>query len=145
MDLFIEKLVLKFGRNRSRNNEVMTILNIWWKKRRILLFAPWTPNFRIFWIIENGSCSSRWGKSNGVYPIEIGLDGSEHSLNGATEELAKFSSESGLKLNWEKTSSLFIGSQNSPDCSSNELLNKIKWVDEIKILRIYLLYAQRYQ
>ena len=28
MDLFIEKLVLKFGRNRSRNNEVMTILNI---------------------------------------------------------------------------------------------------------------------
>ena len=73
MDWFIEKLVLKFGRNRSRNNEVMTILNIWWKKRRILFLAPWTPNFRIFWIFENGSCSSRWGKSNGVYPIEIGL------------------------------------------------------------------------
>ena len=31
MDLFIEKLVLKFGRSRSRNNEVITILNIWWK------------------------------------------------------------------------------------------------------------------
>ena len=29
MDLFIEKLVLKFGLNRSRNNEVITILNIW--------------------------------------------------------------------------------------------------------------------
>ena len=28
MDWLIEKLVLKFGRNRSRNNEVMTILNI---------------------------------------------------------------------------------------------------------------------
>ena len=65
------------------------------------------------------------------------LDGSERSLNGATEELAKFSSESGLKLNWEKTSGLFIGSQNSPDYSSNELIKKIKWVDEIKILGIY--------
>ena len=50
MDLLIEKLVLKFGRNRSRNNEVMTILNIWWKKRRILFLALWTPNFRIVWI-----------------------------------------------------------------------------------------------
>ena len=27
--LVIEKLVLKFGRKRSRNNEVITILNIW--------------------------------------------------------------------------------------------------------------------
>ena len=58
MDLFIEKLVLKFGRNRPRNNEVITILNIWWKKRRMLFLAPWTPNFRIFLIFENGSCSS---------------------------------------------------------------------------------------
>ena len=73
MDLFIEKLVLKFGRNRSRNNEVMTILNIWWKKTANFILAPWTPNFRIFLIFENGSCSSRWGKSTGVYPIEIGL------------------------------------------------------------------------
>ena len=30
------------------------------------------------------------------------LDGSEHSLNGATEELNTFSTQSGLKLNWEK-------------------------------------------
>ena len=82
MDLFIEKLVLKFGRNRSRNNEVMTILNIWWKKRRILFLAPWTPNLRIFWIFENVSCSSRWGKSNGVYPIEIGLTVLEISMGG---------------------------------------------------------------
>ena len=65
------------------------------------------------------------------------LDGSERSLNGATEELAKFSSESGLKLNWEKISGLFVGSQNSPDYSCNELIKKIKWVDEIKILGIY--------
>ena len=48
MDLFIEKVILKFGRNRSGNNEVITILNIWWKKRRMLFLAPWTPNFRIF-------------------------------------------------------------------------------------------------
>ena len=32
---------------------------------------------------------------------------------------------------------MFIGSQNSPDYSSNELIKKIKWVDEIKILGIY--------
>ena len=30
-ELVIEKLVRKFGRNRSRNNEVITFLNIWWK------------------------------------------------------------------------------------------------------------------
>ena len=82
MDLFIEKLVLKFGRNRSWNNEVMTILNIWWKKWWILFLAPWTPNFRIFWIFENGSCSSRWRKSNGIYPIKIGLAVLEISREG---------------------------------------------------------------
>ena len=43
------------------------------KKRRILFLAPWTPNFRIFWIFENVSRSSRWWKSNGIDPIEIGL------------------------------------------------------------------------
>ena len=72
MDLFIEKLVLQFSLNRSRNNEVITFLNIWWKKA-IVIFGPWTPNLRIFGILQNGSCSSRWEKSNGVYPIEIGL------------------------------------------------------------------------
>ena len=32
------------------------------KKRRLIFFAPWTPNLRIFGIFENGSCSSRWEK-----------------------------------------------------------------------------------
>ena len=45
MDLFIEKLVLKFGRNRSKNNEVMTILNIWWKNGE---FYFWLPEPQIF-------------------------------------------------------------------------------------------------
>ena len=45
MDWFIEKLVLKFGRNRSRNNEVMTILNIWWKNGE---FYFWPPEPQIF-------------------------------------------------------------------------------------------------
>ena len=40
MDLFTEKLVLKFGRNRSRNNEVITILNNLWKKQQMLFLAP---------------------------------------------------------------------------------------------------------
>ena len=35
MDLFIEKLVLKFGRNRSRNNEVITISKHLLKKQRM--------------------------------------------------------------------------------------------------------------
>ena len=44
--LLIEKLVLNFGRNRSRNNEVMTILNIWWKKNGEFNF--WPPEPQIF-------------------------------------------------------------------------------------------------
>ena len=42
MDLFIEKYVLKFGRNRSRNNEVMKILNICWKNGEFY-FWPHEP------------------------------------------------------------------------------------------------------
>ena len=60
------------------------------------------------------------------------LDGSEHSLNGATEELNTFSTQSGLKLNWEKTSCLPLGSLNPPEHSNENIVNKIKWVDEIK-------------
>ena len=85
IDLLIERLVLKFGLNRSRNNEVITFLNIWWKKRRLLFLAPWTPNLRIFGIFENGSCSSRREKSNGVYPIKIGLAVLEISGGGEAE------------------------------------------------------------
>ena len=57
-----------FKKQRSHNNFKHLV-----KKRRMLFLSPWTPNFRIFWIFENVSCSSRWEKSNGVYPIEIGL------------------------------------------------------------------------
>ena len=49
MDSFIEKLFLKFGRNRSRSNEVMTILNIWWKNGEFY-FWPLEPQiFGFFW------------------------------------------------------------------------------------------------
>ena len=49
MDLFIEKLVLKFGLNRSRNNEVITSLNIWWKKTaNDIFFGPLNPKFSDF-------------------------------------------------------------------------------------------------
>ena len=48
MDWFIEKLVLKFGRNRSRNNEVMTILNICWKKTANFIFGPLNLKFSDF-------------------------------------------------------------------------------------------------
>ena len=47
MNLFIEKLVLKFGRNRSRNNEVMTILNIWWKNGKFYFWSL-NPKFSDF-------------------------------------------------------------------------------------------------
>ena len=40
MDLFIEKLVLKFDRYRSRNNEVITVLNIWWKNGDCYFWPP---------------------------------------------------------------------------------------------------------
>ena len=53
------------------------------KKRRLLFLAPWTLNLRILGIFENESCSSRWEKSNGVYPIEIGLTVLEISGGGA--------------------------------------------------------------
>ena len=49
MDLFIEKLVLKFGPNRSRKNEVITILNIVWKNCQ---FYFWPPEPQIFWFFE---------------------------------------------------------------------------------------------
>ena len=67
------------------------------------------------------------------------LDSCERSLLGATEELSKFSAQSGLRLNWEKTSCMFLGAGN-PQQSSNAVVNKIKWVNEIKILGIYFKY-----
>ena len=65
------------------------------------------------------------------------LDGSERSLIGVVEELSTFSAQSGLKLNWEKTSCLSLGSLNPPTCAENYLVNKIQWVEEIKILGLY--------
>ena len=65
------------------------------------------------------------------------LDSSERSIIGATEELSIFSAQSGLKLNWEKTSCLALGPLKTPELYNNSLVNKIKWVNEIKILGIY--------
>ena len=48
MDLLIEKLVLKFDPNRSRNNDVITFLNIWWKNGDFY-FWPLNSNFAYFW------------------------------------------------------------------------------------------------
>ena len=66
----------------------------------------------------------------------IFLDGSEQSLRGATEELTTFSAQSGLKLNWDKTSCLSLSPLTPPCESNNNLVNRLKWVDEIKILGI---------
>ena len=65
------------------------------------------------------------------------LDGSERSLIGVVEELSTFSAQSGLKLNWEKTSCSSLGSLYPPTCAENYLVNKIQWVEEIKILGLY--------
>ena len=48
MDLVIEKLVLKLGRNRSRNNEVITFLNIWCKNDDWNFWPP-EPQICEFW------------------------------------------------------------------------------------------------
>ena len=65
------------------------------------------------------------------------LDGSRRSLCGAAEELDEFSKQSGLKLNWEKTSCLPLGSLRPFDITTHPLVSNIKWVSEIKILGIY--------
>ena len=61
------------------------------------------------------------------------LDGSERSLNGVTEELNEFSEQSGLKLNWEKTSCLPLGSLNPPETPTDRSGGRgnIKWVNDI--------------
>ena len=64
------------------------------------------------------------------------LDGTERSLRGATEEISYFSTHSGLKLNWEKTACLSIGLQSSQETSTSDIVNKIKRVDELKILGV---------
>ena len=66
----------------------------------------------------------------------IFLDGSKNSMHGVAEELSEFSSQSGLKLNWEKTSCMPIGLLVPPEMSENSVVKKIKWVNEIKILGI---------
>lgn len=65
------------------------------------------------------------------------LDSTKRSLVGATEELSMFSTQSGLNINWEKTSCMFVGTSNAPDFVDDAPANKIKWVNEMKILGIY--------
>ena len=65
------------------------------------------------------------------------LDSSERSLIGATEELSEFSVLSGLRLNWEKTCCLALGSRIPQQLTNNVLVNRLNWVNEIKILGIY--------
>ena len=67
----------------------------------------------------------------------IFTDGSERSLNGAVEELTNFSAYSGLKINWEKTSCLPLGSLIPPESNDNVGEKRLKWVDEIKILGVH--------
>ena len=67
----------------------------------------------------------------------IFLDDSNQSLIGITEELSDFSEQTGLKINWEKTACLSLGSHNIPTAPNNNILQKIKWVSELKILGIY--------
>ena len=59
------------------------------------------------------------------------LDGSEGTISGAVEELTKFSQQSGLGINLEKTSCMAIGS--SPQNQTHEVL---QFVDELTILGI---------
>ena len=56
----------------------------------------------------------------------IFLDGSKNSILGVVEELSEFSMQSGLKLNWEKTSCMPIGSLIPQEISENSVARKIK-------------------
>ena len=112
MDLFIEKLVLKFCGNRSRNNEVTTFLNIWWTNGDCLEF--WTPEPRICGFLDfrkrvreiEWRFSSPWEKSNGVYPIEIGLTVLELSRGAESApspvNVSRKPTSNRVKLNAEK-------------------------------------------
>ena len=65
------------------------------------------------------------------------LDGTKRSLNGAVMELVRFSAQSGLKVNWEKTTCLPLGRLSHVEVTENDFTAKIRWVDEIKILGMY--------
>ena len=65
------------------------------------------------------------------------LDGSKCSLNGAVTEIMKFSAQSGLKVNWDKTTCMPLGHLSPAEITGNDFVSKIKWVDEIKILGLY--------
>ena len=75
---------------------------------------------------------SQYADDTILFPEDAG-----RSINGAIEELTEFSTHSGLKLNWEKTSCLSLGSLSPPEVTENIIARKIKWVEEIKILGIY--------
>ena len=52
----------------------------------------------------------------------IFLDGSSQSLNSTTEELDRFAKISGLKINYDKTQLIWIGSKKySPNLNQNKM------------------------
>ena len=65
------------------------------------------------------------------------LDGTKRSLNGAVMELMKFSTQSGLKVNWDKTTCLPLGGLSPVKATENDFASRIRWVNEIKILGLY--------
>ena len=84
MDLFIEKLVLKVGRNRSRNNEVMTILNIWWKNTANFIFGPLNPKFSdFFWFSKTDLVVHDEGNRMAFTPSKSALRFSRSQGGGA--------------------------------------------------------------
>ena len=64
------------------------------------------------------------------------LENTKRSLCGVTEELSHFSAQSGLKLNWNKTSCMPLNCRIPPGIAETNKVSKIKWVDELKILGI---------
>ena len=65
------------------------------------------------------------------------LDGTKRSLNGTAIELMKFSTQSGLKVNWDKTTCLPLGGLSPVKATENDFASRIRWVNEIKILGLY--------
>ena len=92
MNFVIEKLVLKVYQNRSRNNEVIIFLNIWYTNDDCLNFCPPKPQICEFLGYSKTDILVNDEKSNDVYPIDICLTVLDISGGGGGGEYAPLTS-----------------------------------------------------
>ena len=64
------------------------------------------------------------------------LENTHSSINGVIEELSEFSEQSGLRINWDKTSCMCLGCTH-PQNTNSSITQQLKWVNEMKVLGIF--------